>query len=108
MNNVDRGDTIIVGLMQLSGIFFGIIGSFLMYCFSDSDWVRDQAKNALNWQITTIICVGVSFPFVHLGIGTIMIFVVSIANVCYSISSAFSAFNGEKYTYKYAFTFLKS
>jgi uncharacterized Tic20 family protein len=95
-------------LVWLGTIFFWFLPSFIAYLIkTDDPYVRDQAKEALNWSITVIIgaCVGAILVFVL--IGFLVLFAVAICNLVFCILGAVAASNGRAYQVPFAIRLLK-
>lgn len=45
-------------LVHLIGLFFGFVGTGLVYLFSDDEFTKQNAKNAFNWQIIFVVAFG--------------------------------------------------
>jgi uncharacterized protein len=71
------------------------------------DFVADQGKEALNFQITMGIAGLVCVPFIFVGIGFLMILVVAIANVVLTIMAAMKANEGVAYRYPFGLKLVK-
>ena len=84
----------------------GLVTSFLIPLIiwlakgDDSEFVRDQAKEALNFQITLLIAslIGAATT-VCLGFGFLVLFAVGIADLVLSLVAALRAYDGRRYRY---------
>jgi uncharacterized Tic20 family protein len=93
-------DNLIALLTHIGGIFFGLIPSLVVYlAMKDSPFVRDSAREALNWQITVTIAMVVSFILIFVVIGFLFVWIVAIANVVLCIIAAVKASSHEVYRY---------
>jgi uncharacterized protein len=87
-------------LTHLGGIFFGFIPSLIVYLVADNDpWLKDNARRALNFQLTLLIAWIISSILIIVLIGILLIKVVWAADVILSIVAAIKAYNGEAYKY---------
>ena len=88
-------------LAHVLGIFFSFIPPLIILLAKgdSSGFVRDQAVEALNFQITVILAYIVSAVLIIVVIGLIMIFAVGIASVILAIIAAIAASRGEAYRY---------
>jgi len=94
-------DTTWAVLAHVLGIFFSFIPPLVVLLAKgkSSGFVRDQAVEALNFQITVILAYIVSAILIILVIGLIMIFFVGIASVILAIIATIAAGRGEAYRY---------
>jgi uncharacterized Tic20 family protein len=92
-----------IGLMHMSGAVFAGFGSSAMYFI----WGSDEARKALNWQLTALIMNAVSAMFIHVGIGLILIWSVNIINICCSLWAAYCTLNDKSYEYPLAIQLFK-
>lgn len=88
-------------LAHLGGIVIGFLaGLIVMLVFGKrSAFTDDQAKEALNFQITLLIGYLISFVLVFVLIGIFLLFALSILNIVFCIIAGVAANNGERYRY---------
>ena len=91
-------------LAHLLGIFTGFLGSLIIWLIKkdDSPYVAQEAKEALNFQITLLIGYLVSGVLVIILIGFLMLFALHIVNIIFSIIAAVAASKGQPYRYPFA------
>lgn len=98
-------------LAHILGIFTGFIGSLIIWLVNkdnpEKGFVTDQAKEALNFQITLIIASFVSGILTLVLIGFLMLAAIGIANLVLCILAAMKANNGEAYRYPFALRLIK-
>lgn len=94
-------DKNIATVTHLGGTVFSFIPSLIVWILKkdDSAYLSDQAKEALNFQITMLIAQFIAGILVWILIGFILIPIVWIANVVFCIIAAISTSKGEKYRY---------
>jgi uncharacterized Tic20 family protein len=96
---------------HLLGIFTGFIGALIIWLVNKDDpqkgFVTDQAKEALNFQITVAIAYIVSTILVVVMIGALLLTLVWIANLVLCILAAVKANNGEAYRYPFTLRLIK-
>ena len=63
--NNQESDRLIIVLTHFGGIFFGFLPSLLVYLVKNEGWVKENARNALNWQLTSIVYYSM-FKFLNL------------------------------------------
>ena len=98
-------------LAHILGIFTGFIGSLIIWLVNkdnaDKGFIVDQAKEALNFQITLAIAGIVSMILMIVAIGFLLLPVIGILNLVFSIIAAVKANNGEAYRYPFALRLIK-
>lgn len=99
---VSSNDKNLVVLTHLSGILFSFIPSLIVWLLKkDSVYVNDQAREALNFQITILIAYVVSYILVLVLIGFVFMGIIWIANIILCILAAIAASKGESYRYPF-------
>ena len=88
-------------LAHVGGILIGFLAGLIVMLTKgkESDFVRDQAVEALNFQITVAIAWFVSFILIFVLIGFLLIFVVGIGSLVLMIMAGIAANNGQRYRY---------
>ncbi|SFJ61307.1 hypothetical protein SAMN05216275_110161 [Streptosporangium canum] len=94
-------DTTMAMLAHLLGLLTWFVGPLVVYLAKkdDSPYVRDQAAEALNFQLTLMIAYFVSWILAFVLIGFILMFVVWIGSIILMIVAAVAASRGERYRY---------
>lgn len=116
----ENDDKLLGMLAHLLGIFTAFIGALVIYVVKkDSDFVRENARNALNFQICVMIAwlavyVLVWFvafmPFGFFGLFGILGLLspaVWVVSVIFSIIAGLKAHEGEVYKYPISYEFIK-
>ena len=99
---VSSNDKNLVVLTHLSGILFSFIPSLIVWLLNkDSVYVNNQAREALNFQITILIAYVVSYILVLVLIGFVFMGIIWIANIILCILAAVAASKGESYRYPF-------
>lgn len=99
---VSSNDKNLVVLTHLSGILFSFIPSLIVWLLKkDSVYVNNQAREALNFQITILIAYVVSYILVLVLIGFVFMGIIWIANIILCILAAVAASKGESYRYPF-------
>jgi len=95
-------------LAHLSGIVLGFIGPLIFYLIEkDKPFALEQAKEALNFQITiTIVWIAAGILSV-VGIGLIIMPFVWIVDLIFCIVAGMAANKGEHYRYPFAIRLVK-
>ncbi|WNH52920.1 DUF4870 domain-containing protein [Stenotrophomonas oahuensis] len=96
---------------HLLGIFTWFIGALVIWLINKDDptkaFVTDQAKEALNFQITISIAMVICFILMFVLIGGLLAPIVGILSLVFSIIAAVKANNGELYRYPFALRLIK-
>ncbi len=112
MNNLNYDsnseiDRLIVVATHLSGIFFGFLPSLLVYLVKNDGWIKENARNALNWQLTTLIYYGISWILVVVLIGLFLPWLIVALNMVFCLVAAVRSSKGEAYRYPLTIEFIK-
>jgi uncharacterized Tic20 family protein len=125
----EQEDTGIAALSHLAGligafvvpIIGGVLGPLIFYATRDKeDFVKENARNALNWQISLLIMGIISGVFIAVGaiftvafvgliplmIGVLMAIVLSILDFVFVIVGAIKAADGEAWEYPLTYDFV--
>lgn len=91
-------------LAHLLGIFSGFVGALVLWLVKreDDGFVAEQAKEALNFQITIAIAMLASVMLKLLLIGFLLVPIVFIVNFVLCILAAVTASKGTSYRYPFA------
>jgi len=104
MSESNANDKNIAVLTHLGGIFFGFIPALIVWLLKkdDSAYLGEQAREALNFQITVLIGFVVSWALTFVLIGLLLLPAVWIANIVLCIMAAVKTSQGEDYRYPFA------
>jgi uncharacterized protein len=99
----------IAALTHASGILFGFIVPLVVWLLKkdQSAYLGDNAKEALNFQITILIGYCVSWVLMFLLIGFLVFPLLMLANLIFCILAAVKTNNGETYRYPFALRLIK-
>jgi uncharacterized Tic20 family protein len=104
------GDDKTMGLLaHVLGIVTWFIGPLVIWLIKkdQSPFVADQAKEALNWQITMTIAMVASGIMICIGIGAVLAPVVSVVNLVFCILAAVEVNKGVAYRYPFSLRLVK-
>lgn len=104
MTDSNANDRNIAVLTHIGGIFFGFIPSLIVWLLKkdDSAYIGEQAREALNFQITVLIGFIIAWVLTFVLIGLLLLPAVWIANIVLSIMAAVKTSKGEDYRYPLA------
>lgn len=90
-----------------NSVLLGFVVPLLIMCISDSQFVKNHAKESLNFQISLIIWAIISAVLCFIMIGFAMLIVLAIAAIVFPILGTIKAASGEPYRYPLIFRFIK-
>ena len=87
----------------------GFIAPLIIYLIKkdESAYVREQSKEALNFQLTVLICYIVSWILIFVLVGILLVFLVLIADLVFIIIATIKASEGKLYRYPINFRLIK-
>ncbi len=88
-------------LAHVLGIFSGFIGPLILWLIKreEGGFVEQQAKEALNFQITVLLAWLVAFALVFVLIGIFLLPLIGLGSLILCILAAIKAYAGERYRY---------
>jgi uncharacterized Tic20 family protein len=103
-DNIDANDKNIAVLTHIGGIFFGFIPALIVWLLKKDDnaYIGEQAREALNFQITMIIAYMVAWILAWILIGFLLLPILWVANLVLCIVAATKVSKGEDYQYPFA------
>ena len=107
-NEDSETDRLIIVLTHLGGIFFGFAPSLLVYLVKNDGRVKENARNALNWQLTALVYYAISWVLVLLIIGLFLPWLIVVLNMVFCLVAAVRSSKGEEYKYPLTIEFIKS
>ncbi len=104
-----QDDLNIALLSHLLGIFSGFVGALVIWLIKkdDSAFIAQEAKEALNFQITLTLGFVIASVLTVVFIGLLLFPVLVIANIVFSILGAVAASKGNAYKYPFALRLIK-
>ncbi len=108
-DSISQDEKTMALLAHLGGIFFGFIPSLVIWLIKkdSSAFVADQAKEALNFQITVFIAAIASWILMFVLIGFVLLPIVMLLNLVLCIVAGIKANSGESYRYPFAIRLIK-
>ena len=91
-------------MTHLGGTVFSFIPSLIVWILKkdDSAYLGDQAKEALNFQITMLIAQFIAGVLVVILVGFLLMGIIWLVNIVFCIIAAISTSKGETYRYPFA------
>lgn len=108
-NDIPKDAKTIALIAHLLGIIVGFWGALIIWLLKKDDhpFINEQAKEALNFQITVVIASFVSGLLCLVLIGLPLLFAVIVGNLVFSIIAALKANDGVHYRYPFAIRLIK-
>ncbi|MBP87922.1 MAG: hypothetical protein CMJ64_14560 [Planctomycetaceae bacterium] len=96
-------------LSHLLGVFTGFIGPLVIWLIKkdDSEFVDDQAKESLNFQLTILIGQVINCALMLVCIGYITFLALWVTTLIFCIMATVAANKGERYRYPINIRFIK-
>ena len=100
-NNDDKN---IVTITHLGGTVFSFVPALIVWIIKkdDSAYIADQAKEALNFQITMVLAYMLAGVLSWILIGLLFFPIIWVLNIVFCIIAAISTSKGETYRYPFA------
>lgn len=104
-----KDDQMMGMLAHLLSIFLGFLGPLIIWLIKkdQSQFVDDQGKEALNFQLVMLIALLVGGATICLGIGLIIMPAVWVCTIIFGIMGALEANKGVAYRYPFNIRFIK-
>lgn len=104
MTDSNANERNIAVLTHLGGIFFSFLPGLIVWLLKkdDSAWLGEQAREALNFQITILIGYIVAWVLAFVLIGLILLPALYVANLVLCIIAAVKTSQGAEYRYPFA------
>lgn len=103
MSDATANDKNLAVLTHLGGIFFGFIPALIVWLLKkdDSPFVGEQAREALNFQITVLIGYMAAWVLAFLLVGFVLLPIIYVGNLILCIIAAVQVSKGEEYQYPF-------
>ena len=104
----DSADNSMAMLAHILGIITGFIGPLVIYLSKPEEgYVRTQAKEALNFQLTILIAYVIGWILVFVFVGILVVWAAGIYSLIMAIIAGIAASKGEDYRYPFAIKLVK-
>lgn len=93
----------IATITHLGGILFSFVPALIVFLLKkdDSEFIRVQAREALNFQITLLLAQFVAYVLVFILVGFLLLCLIWLFNIVICIIAAISSSKGEHYHYPF-------
>jgi uncharacterized Tic20 family protein len=104
VNAPSQDDRNLAMIAHLLGIISSFLGALIIWIIKkdESPFVAQEAKEALNFQITLFIAHVIAGALIFVVIGLLLVPLVWVVNIVFSIIAAMSASKGQGYRYPFA------
>ena len=100
---VDTGgtgdNTTMAALTHVLALFTWVVGPLVVYVVIDDAFVKENARNAINWQIWFTVYSLIALVLVLVGIGLLALPVLGIVDTVFIVIAAVKASDGEAWSY---------
>lgn len=102
-------DKLLAMFAHILPIFTAFIGPLLIWLLKkdDSPFIEEHSKNALNFQLSLLIYLLVSWILVLIIIGAFLIPIISTLNIIFCVIGGAKASNGSAFIYPFTIPFIK-
>lgn len=94
-----QNEDILAPLVHVLSLFFWVFAPLVVFLVTENDFVEENARNALNWQISYSIYMVVSVFLILFVIGLLTAFVVGLLDLVFCVVAAVKAADGETWEY---------
>lgn len=103
-----NGEKNIATITHLGGILFSFIPSLVVFLLKkdDSEFIRVQAREALNFQITLLLAQFVAYVLIFVLVGFLLLGFIWLLNIVICIIAAIYSSKGEHYRYPLTLRFI--
>lgn len=101
MSSHADGDTTLAALAHASALIASFLGPILFLILADDDdeLARENAKNAIDFQIVLFVATLIAVPLVFVGIGLLLLPLIGLVDVIFVLIATVRANSGEIYEY---------
>ena len=94
--------------VHILGYFTSFLAPLVVYLIKNENggFASDQAREALNFQVTVAIAMFASFILMFVLIGFLFILIVAVLDIVYCVIAAVRASRGERYRYPLSIRFI--
>jgi uncharacterized Tic20 family protein len=109
LGRVTEGDRLFAVLSHILTLFFSFFAPLIIYLIKkdESEFVREHARESLNFQITLAIAYIVSFLLMIVLIGVLMLMVLGLVHLILVIVATVKAADNKLYRYPFSIRLIK-
>ncbi len=103
----NSNDSILAAITHILGLLTGFLGPLVIFLLrSEEDLVKDQAREALNFQVTMLLGAILGGLLTVVFVGFLIVLAVGLTDTVLSIVAAVRAYEGQRYRYPICIRFL--
>lgn len=109
VGEITKDDKLMATLAHILGLFTHVIAPLIIFLLKkdESDFIAENSKEALNFQISVLICWFIAGAASFIFVGIIFFPVILILDIVFCIQGAIAANDGKVYKYPVSFRFVK-
>ncbi len=100
-------DRVAAMLTHIGGIFATFVPALIVYLVADDPWLKENARNALNFQLSMLIALVVSIILIIALVGILFVWAIGVVLLVLPIVAAVKANQGQTYRYPLAIELIK-
>jgi uncharacterized Tic20 family protein len=89
----------IASITHILGLLGSVFGPLIVYLFTDDEFVKRNAENAITWQVFLFLYTILSFFLISAFIGLFLLLLLPFINMIFCIVAAVKANNGQVWNY---------
>ncbi|MFC6890594.1 DUF4870 domain-containing protein [Halorubrum trueperi] len=93
------GNTSMAAITHILALFTWLIGPLVVLLVTDDEFVKENARNAINWQIWLTIYSIVAGILILVGIGILLLPILGLIDLVFIVIAAVKAADGETWSY---------
>ncbi len=94
-----NGNTTLAALTHILALFTWVIGPVIVLLITEDEFVKENARNAINWQIFLFIYSLIGLVLVFLLVGIFVLLILGLLDLVFIIVATVKAADGEAWTY---------
>jgi uncharacterized protein len=109
LTNPSQDEINLAVMMHIGGIFFKFIPSLIVYLVlsEGKPWLKEEAKEALNFELTFVIYYFIAGILVFVLIGIVLLPIIFVIEVILTVTGILSIYGGKKVHFPFIFRFLR-
>lgn len=92
-------DATLAAITHVLALFTWVIGPLIVLLIADDEFVDENARNAINWQLMYTVYMLISFILLLIVLGFLFLAVIPLLNLIFCVIAAVKAYEGEAWRY---------
>ncbi|MFW5917435.1 MAG: DUF4870 domain-containing protein [Halorubrum sp.] len=93
------GNTSMAAITHVLALFTWLIGPLVVLLVTDDEFVKENARNAINWQIWITVYSIIAGILILVGIGILLLPILGLLDLVFIVIAAVKAADGEAWSY---------